>query len=106
LPVGFHAENPSHLYLWVPNAILPHGLAVMDAWGFEYKTNIVWSKVRMDGAPDGSGRGFYFRNATELLLFGVRGRMRTGPAGRRQVNVVCAKKQQHSRKPEKAYSIV
>ena len=56
-----------------PNALLPDGLAVMEAWGFRYKTNIVWHKIRKDGGPDGRGVGFYFRNVTELLLFGVRG---------------------------------
>ena len=53
----------------------------MEAWGFKYKTNIVWYKVRKDGGPDGRGVGFYFRNVTELLLFGIRGSMRTLKAG-------------------------
>jgi N6-adenosine-specific RNA methylase IME4 len=74
LPVGDAAESTSHLYLWVPNALLPEGLAVMQAWGFNYKSNIVWQKVRKDGGPDGRGVGFYFRNVTEVLLFGVRGK--------------------------------
>ena len=64
----------AHLYLWVPNALLPDGLKVMEAWGFQYKANIVWHKVRKDGGSDGRGVGFYFRNVTELLLFGVRGK--------------------------------
>ena len=72
LPVSKVAAPKSHLYLWVPNALLPEGLKVMQAWGFEYKTNIVWEKIRKDGLPDGRGVGFYFRNVTELLLFGIR----------------------------------
>ena len=76
LPVAAHAAENAHLYLWVPNALLPEGLAVMKAWGFRYVTNIVWAKHRKDGGPDGRGFGFYFRNVTELLLFGVKGRMR------------------------------
>ena len=72
LPVADIADTKAHLYLWIPNAMLPDGLAVMDAWGFEYKGNIVWEKVRKDGEPDGRGVGFYFRNVTELLLFGIK----------------------------------
>src|SRR5713226_3735245 len=52
LPVADHAANPSHLYLWCPNALLKEGLRVMEAWGFNYKTNIVWYKIRKDGGPD------------------------------------------------------
>lgn len=77
LPVADVAAKNAHLYLWVPNALLPDGLRVMESWGFRYVSNIVWAKRRADGGPDGRGVGFYFRNVTELLLFGVRGRMRT-----------------------------
>lgn len=73
LPIGQVAGDPNHPYRWVPNALLREGLNVIAAWGFTYKTNIVWSKIRKDGGPDGRGVGFYFRNVTELVLFGVRG---------------------------------
>lgn len=106
LPVAAHARNPSHLDLWVPNALLGWGLEVMEAWGFEYKTNIVWCKVRKDGGPDGRGVGFYFRNVTELLLFGVRGRLRTLKPGRTQVNLLTTRKREHSRKPEEVFEII
>jgi N6-adenosine-specific RNA methylase IME4 len=106
IPVGLAAAERSHLYLWVPNALLPWGLEVVRAWGFEYKTNIVWQKVRKDGGPDGRGVGFYFRNVTELVLFGVRGQMRTLTPGRRQVNTLSTRKQEHSRKPEALYKII
>src|SRR5262245_39055761 len=86
LPIGDYSADVSHLYLWVPNALLPQGLQVLSAWGFKYKSNIVWYKTRKDGGPDGRGVGFYFRNVTELLLFGVKGKnARTREAGRRQV---------------------
>src|SRR5688572_33370445 len=81
LPVAQLAARQSHLYLWVPNALIDTGLEVMRRWGFTYKTNIVWFKVRKDGGPDGRGVGFYFRNVTELVLFGIRGKLRTGAAG-------------------------
>jgi N6-adenosine-specific RNA methylase IME4 len=107
LPVGEIAADRAHLYLWVPNALLSDGLSVMAAWGFAYKTNIVWHKVRKDGGPDGRGVGFYFRNVTELLLFGTRGKnARTLAPGRRQVNFIAARKREHSRKPDEQYAII
>jgi N6-adenosine-specific RNA methylase IME4 len=106
LPVAAHAADPSHLYLWVPNALLPWGLRVMDAWGFQYKANVVWYKVRKDGGPDGRGVGFYFRNVTEILLFGIRGKMRTLQPGRTQVNIIATRKREHSRKPSAVYGLI
>lgn len=106
LPVGSNAEQKSHLYLWVPNALLPWGLQVMSAWGFTYKTNLIWFKTRKDGGPDGRGCGFYFRNVTEVLLFGTRGNFRTGAAGRRQVNLFAEQKREHSKKPDVAYRVI
>jgi N6-adenosine-specific RNA methylase IME4 len=106
LPVASLAAPQSHLYLWVPNALLREGLAVMEAWGFTYKTNLVWYKVRKDNGPDGRGVGFYFRNVTEVLLFGTRGQLRTGPAGRRQVNIILSQKREHSRKPDEVYEVI
>jgi N6-adenosine-specific RNA methylase IME4 len=106
IPVAVACAKSCHLYLWVPNALLREGLDVMEAWGFTYKTNIVWHKVRKDGGPDGRGVGFYFRNTTELVLFGTRGRLRTRAAGRRQVNIVKSRKREHSRKPDELYEII
>jgi N6-adenosine-specific RNA methylase IME4 len=107
LPVAEIAEAKAHLYLWCPNAMLPEGLAVMRAWGFTYKSNIVWHKVRKDGGSDGRGVGFYFRNVTELILFGVRGKnARTLAPGRRQVNLLATRKREHSRKPDEQYSVI
>src|SRR5947207_2013315 len=106
LPVAKLAAARSHLYLWTPNALLMEGLKVMKAWGFTYKSNIVWFKVRKDGGPDGRGVGFYFRNVTELILFGIRGHMRTLAPGRRQTNIIVTKQREHSRKPDEIYDIV
>lgn len=107
LPVSEVAADPAHLYLWVPNALLPEGIEVLRAWGFEYKTNIVWHKIRKDGGSDGRGVGFYFRNVSELILFGVRGKhARTLAPGRRQVNYICSRKREHSRKPDEIFPIV
>jgi N6-adenosine-specific RNA methylase IME4 len=107
LPVGRLAAPTAHLYLWCPNALLPEGLQVMKAWGFTYKSNIVWHKVRKDGGSDGRGVGFYFRNVTELMLFGVRGKnARTLAPGRRQVNLLATRKREHSRKPDEQYRLI
>lgn len=107
LPVASAADATAHLYLWVPNALLPEGLAVMSAWGFKYKSNIVWQKIRKDGGPDGRGVGFYFRNVTEVLLFGTRGKnARTLQPGRTQVNIMCTRKREHSRKPDEQYPLI
>jgi len=106
IPVQSVASDRSHLYLWVPNALLPDGLEVMKAWGFTYKSNIIWHKIRKDGGPDGRGVGFYFRNTTELVLFGIRGNMRTLDPGRSQVNIIRTQKQEHSRKPDELYDLI
>jgi N6-adenosine-specific RNA methylase IME4 len=107
LPVDDIAADPSHLYLWVPNALLPQGLQVMEAWGFRYISNIAWHKMRKDGGSDGRGVGFYFRNVTELLLFGVKGKnVRTLAPGRSQVNMIQTRKREHSRKPDEQYDII
>jgi N6-adenosine-specific RNA methylase IME4 len=102
---GIVAEE-AHMYLWVPNALVPEGLRVMDAWGFRYVSNLVWAKRRKDGGPDGRGVGFYFRNVTELILFGVRGCLRTLRPARSQVNMIETQKREHSRKPDEQYDLI
>jgi N6-adenosine-specific RNA methylase IME4 len=107
LPIADAAGDVCHLYLWVPNALLPQGIEVMQAWGFQYKSNIVWHKIRKDGGSDGRGVGFYFRNVTELMLFGIRGKnARTLQPGRTQVNYLSSRKREHSRKPDEQYPIL
>ncbi|MDQ3540041.1 MAG: MT-A70 family methyltransferase, partial [Chloroflexota bacterium] len=106
LPVTDVIATDAHLYLWVPNALLPDGLRVMEAWGFRYVSNIIWAKRRRDGGPDGRGVGFYFRNVTEILLFGVRGSLRTLQPARRQVNMIETRKREHSRKPDEQYPLI
>jgi len=106
IPIYLAVEDEAHLYLWVPNALLKEGLEVMEIWGFKYKTNIIWHKIRKDGGPDGRGVGFYFRNTTEMLLFGIRGKMRTLQPGRTQVNIIKSRKREHSRKPDEMYEII
>ncbi len=106
LPVADVTASNAHLYLWVPNALLPEGLQVLQSWGFRYVSNIVWAKRRKDGGPDGRGVGFYFRNVTELILFGVKGSMRTLPPARSTVNMLETRKREHSRKPDEQYDLI
>ena len=107
LPVDKITDNRAHLYLWVPNALLAEGLQVMKAWGFTYKTNLIWYKVRKDGGPDRRGVGFYFRNVTEVILFGVKGKnIRTLQPGRSQENIIVKRKREHSRKPDEQYKLI
>jgi N6-adenosine-specific RNA methylase IME4 len=107
LPVAEVLAPTAHLYLWVPNALLPEGIEVLKAWGFSYKSNIVWHKLRKDGGSDGRGVGFYFRNVTEILLFGTRGKgARTEKLGRTQVNYIGTQKREHSRKPDEQYPLI
>lgn len=107
LPVSDFADDRAHCYLWVPNAMLPHGLFVLESWGFQYKTNLIWHKIRKDGGPDGRGVGFYFRNVTEIILFGIRGKdARTLDPGRSQVNFIATRKREHSRKPDEQYDLI
>lgn len=106
LPVESLALPQSHLYLWVPNALVELGLEVLKAWGFEYKTMLVWYKIRKDGGPDRRGVGFYFRNVTEIILFGTRGNLRTLQPGRRQENIILSQKREHSRKPDEVYPVI
>jgi N6-adenosine-specific RNA methylase IME4 len=106
LPVADLMADRSHCYLWVPNALLAEGLVVLQDWGFTYKANLVWHKVRKDGGSDGRGVGFYFRNVTELVLFGVRGRLRTLAPARSRTNLFASRKREHSRKPDELYDII
>ncbi|WP_168700897.1 MT-A70 family methyltransferase [Gordonia paraffinivorans] len=106
LPVNDVTADNAHLYLWVPNALLLEGIEVLQAWGFRYVSNVIWAKRRKDGGPDGRGVGFYFRNVTEPILFGVKGSMRTLPPARSTVNMIETRKREHSRKPDEQYDLI
>ena len=107
LPVSDITKPDSVLLMWVVDPLLDQAFKVIDAWGFKYKTNIVWTKIRKDQGPDGRGVGFYFRNTTELVLFGVKGNnVRTKKPGRTQVNIIQTRKREHSRKPDELYEII
>jgi N6-adenosine-specific RNA methylase IME4 len=97
LPVASLAATNAHLYLWVTNPFLAEGLAVCKAWGFEYKTLLTWVKTYADGKPE-MGMGYYFRGATEHLIFGVRGKMKIRNKNTRNL-ITAVNPRRHSQKP-------
>lgn len=104
-PVGDWASPNGHLYLWTTNPKLPFAFDVMKAWGFTYKTTLTWVKTRADGGVRAGGMGWFFRGATEHILFGVRGR-KPIPAAIRVPNVIMAQPTRHSEKPVAAYDLL
>jgi N6-adenosine-specific RNA methylase IME4 len=81
------------LYLWATVPMLPQAIAVMDAWGFLYKSNRVWTKAHI-------GLGFWFRSQHEHLLFGARGNVPAPVMGTQPRSVIhTATMLRHSEKP-------
>ena len=106
LPIEAEADDNAHLYLWVTNPRLFQEAGdacgprdIMTAWGFRYVTLLTWHKL---GAP---GMGWYFRGDTEHVMFGVRGDLRIPPEVR-ESNHFAARRQEHSRKPDRFYELV
>ena len=91
LPVKNLAEDKSVLFLWTTNGFLRESFDVMDAWGFEFKSSMVWVKPQM-------GIGNYVRNAHEFLMIGSRGGMLTD--GKNQISWINSKRGKHSKKPQ------
>jgi N6-adenosine-specific RNA methylase IME4 len=86
------SNNNAVLYLWATAPKLKEALKVMEAWGFEYKTNAVWDKTWI-------GMGYWFRGQHELLLVGVKGKFSPPIASERVSSVIVEKKGKHSQKP-------
>ena len=80
------------LFLWATVPMLPHALAVMEAWGFDYRSHVVWSKDRV-------GTGYWFRNAHELLLIGVTGNIPAPAPGTQRPSFIEGRVGAHSAKP-------
>ena len=97
------SASPGHLYLWTTAGHLPEAFSVMAAWGYTYKTYLVWVKKKIDGRPQ-MGMGNYFRVSTELVLFGTRGDLRTRDRG--ILNWFEAQRGQHSAKPAAFHDLV
>lgn len=93
------ADN-AHMWMWVTNNYLQHGLDAMKCCGFRYITNAVWAKDRF-------GLGQYLRGQHELLLFGVRGRL---PSLTKSVPTLIGggllPRTKHSKKPDEYYEMI
>lgn len=105
LPIKQICEDTSCLFLWTTNPKIRDGLWVMSEWGFKYQTIITWVKITRNGEISRNGLGFYFRGATEHLLFGTRGNFRI-PTSRRLPNVILAERGKHSSKPRETYKLI
>jgi N6-adenosine-specific RNA methylase IME4 len=99
IPVGDMATPDAVLFLWSTNPHLPDALQVIEAWGFEYKTNIVWVK-------DKAGLGFIVRGQHEVLLIATRGDFPAPLPAVRPPSVITAPRREHSRKPDEAYEVI
>ena len=105
IPIKELADEEAHLYLWVTNAFLREGLEIMEAWGFEYSNVIPWIKFTKSTSRLHFGMGRDFRNCTELLLFGVRGKLRTLTRNTRNI-IMAPRPDLHSKKPTRAYTLI
>jgi len=99
LPVGMHAADDALLYLWAPAPKLAECLAVIEAWGFTYRTNIVWIKDKI-------GMGYHARSQHELLLIAKRGELAPPLPKDRESSVVFADRGRHSEKPAAFYELI
>ena len=104
-PVKAMAAANAHLYLWATNPKLPFAFEIMRAWGFEYKTTLTWVKTKLTGGVHGGGMGWFYRGATEHILFGVKG-TKPIPSASRTANVVMAAPTEHSEKPAAFYAML
>lgn len=98
-PVASIAADDCALFLWATAPMLPDALAVMKAWGFEYKSHVVWLKDRQ-------GTGYWFRNQHELLLVGTRGEIPAPAMGTQFRSALAYDVGEHSVKPPFAHEIV
>jgi N6-adenosine-specific RNA methylase IME4 len=99
LPVLDLATDAAVLFMWTTAPHLQESFQVLAAWGFEYKTNIVWVKDKI-------GLGYFVRNQHELLLVATRGDMPSPSPANRPPSVISAPRREHSRKPDEAYALI
>jgi N6-adenosine-specific RNA methylase IME4 len=91
------------LFLWATVPMLPHALSVMEAWGFQFKSNFVWVKER---AGNARGTGYWNHNEHEHLLIGTRGNVPAPSQGTQWSSVIVAPVGGHSVKPEKSLELI
>ena len=99
LDVPSISADDAILFLWVTTPMLEKGFRVLNAWGFEYRTSMVWVKPSI-------GMGQWVRQRHELLLIGVKGNIPTPRDGDKPDSVIEAPRLEHSKKPEIVYEII
>jgi N6-adenosine-specific RNA methylase IME4 len=99
LPIPNLATPDAVLFVWTTVPHLRESFNVLVAWGFEYKTNIVWVKDKI-------GLGYFVRNQHELLLVATRGEIPCPLPANRPSSVIEAPRREHSRKPDEAYALI
>jgi N6-adenosine-specific RNA methylase IME4 len=87
------------LFLYATAPMLPHALLVMSAWGFDYRSHVVWDKIRASGAR-ARGTGYWFINCHELLLVGVKGNIPAPAPGTQEQSILQGIIGAHSAKPD------
>lgn len=100
LPVSSIATPDAVLFLWTTSPKLAESIQVIEAWGFIYRTCIVWDKERI-------GMGYYARQQHELLLIATRGEVPTPQPKNRPGSVIRIRRdEEHSRKPQEFYKLI
>jgi N6-adenosine-specific RNA methylase IME4 len=99
MPVSELASPDAMLYLWATAPKLIECLEVVNAWGFEYRTNMVWDKVKI-------GMGYHARNQHEILLICRRGNIPPPAAGTQPPSIYREARGAHSAKPLFFYEMI
>lgn len=99
LPVAELATEDALLYLWATAPKLAECMKVIEAWGFEYRTNLVWDKEVI-------GMGYHARNQHEILLVAKRGEIPPPEAGKQPASVHRERRGDHSAKPTFYYEMI
>lgn len=99
LPVKDIAAKDAVLFMWTTNGHLEEALQVIEAWGFTYKSNMVWAKDRI-------ALGFYFRTKHEILLLATKGNIGAPKPADRPPSALNSPRRRHSQKPDEVYEYI
>ena len=99
LPVESLAADNCMMFMWATNPKLTEAVAVLDCWGFTYRTNFVWVKDKV-------GMGYYARGQHELLLVAKRGNIPAPAESERVSSVFYTERTEHSAKPDEFYELI
>lgn len=99
LPVADIASPDSLLYLWTTSPKLEESMQVIKAWGFTYRTCLVWVKDKI-------GMGYYARQRHEILLVAKRGEFPVPESSNRFDSVIESPRTEHSTKPDVVYDMI